>query len=291
MAERVFGEIPGVPPGTPFRDRRELHDRGVHRPLQAGISGSGREGADSIVVSGGYEDDEDLGEVIVYTGHGGNDPATGKQIADQRLERGNLALAHNATEGLPLRVIRGAGGEPSISPSSGYRYDGLFSVVRFWQQVGRSGFRVWRYRLERTDAQPDLGPTPSDGAATPGRTLTTVQRIVRSTALAIQVKELHGHECQVCGFRLDTPAGPYAEGAHLRPLGRPHDGPDALDNILCLCPTDHVRLDHGAIVLTDELEIVETATRETVGRLRIHPAHTVNLGHVAYHRARFGPEG
>lgn len=42
--------------------------------MQAGISGSGEEGADSVVVSGGYEDDEDYGDVIVYTGHGGNDP-------------------------------------------------------------------------------------------------------------------------------------------------------------------------------------------------------------------------
>jgi integrase len=40
----------------------------------AGISGGEREGADSIVVSGGYEDDEDYGDVIVYTGAGGNDP-------------------------------------------------------------------------------------------------------------------------------------------------------------------------------------------------------------------------
>ncbi len=37
----------------------------------AGISGSESEGADSIVLSGGYEDDEDLGDEIVYAGHGG----------------------------------------------------------------------------------------------------------------------------------------------------------------------------------------------------------------------------
>jgi len=59
MAERIFGAIAGIPVSTPFRDRRALSAAGVHRPLQAGISGSGHEGADSIVVSGGYEDDED----------------------------------------------------------------------------------------------------------------------------------------------------------------------------------------------------------------------------------------
>jgi hypothetical protein len=30
-------------------------------------------GAESIVVSGGYKDDNDFGDVIVYTGHGGQD--------------------------------------------------------------------------------------------------------------------------------------------------------------------------------------------------------------------------
>jgi putative restriction endonuclease len=74
---RIFGEIPGVPPGRAFDSRRALSDAGVHRPLQAGISGAGSEGADFIVVSGGYEDDEDYGDELVYTGHGGNDPQTG----------------------------------------------------------------------------------------------------------------------------------------------------------------------------------------------------------------------
>jgi putative restriction endonuclease len=45
----------------------EAHDAGVHRPLQAGISGAVSEGADSIVVSGGSEDDRDFGDTIVYT--------------------------------------------------------------------------------------------------------------------------------------------------------------------------------------------------------------------------------
>jgi putative restriction endonuclease len=82
---RLFGEIPGVVEGTHFLSRADAAEAGVHRPRQAGISGGANEGADSIVVSGGYEDDEDLGDLITYTGHGGNDPATGSQVADQTL--------------------------------------------------------------------------------------------------------------------------------------------------------------------------------------------------------------
>ena len=35
------------------------------------------------------------------------------------------------------------------------------------------------------------------------------------------------------------------EAAHIRPLGAPHNGPDTLDNTLCLCPNHHVPFDHS----------------------------------------------
>lgn len=66
---------------------------GLHRHLQSGISGSYADGADAIVVSGGYAADEDYGDAIVYTGQGGRDPETKKQISDQSFDdSGNLAL-------------------------------------------------------------------------------------------------------------------------------------------------------------------------------------------------------
>ncbi len=90
---REFGHPAGVQVGARFRSREEAAQAGVHRPRQAGISGSTQEGADSVVVSGGYEDDLDLGDVIVYTGHGGRDQMTGQQVQDQEFTRGNRALA------------------------------------------------------------------------------------------------------------------------------------------------------------------------------------------------------
>ena len=47
----------------------------------------------AIVLSGMYEDDLDNAEDVVYTGQGGHDLTGNKrQIRDQVLERGNLAL-------------------------------------------------------------------------------------------------------------------------------------------------------------------------------------------------------
>lgn len=71
MPNRIFGEIPEVSVDRVFATRKALSRARVHRPTQAGISGAEKEGADSIVLSGGYEDDQDFGNVIVYTGHGG----------------------------------------------------------------------------------------------------------------------------------------------------------------------------------------------------------------------------
>ena len=65
----MFGEIEGVTEGQIFESRRELHDANVHNGLMRGI---GKQGA-SIVLSGGYVDDEDLGDEIIYTGEGGRD--------------------------------------------------------------------------------------------------------------------------------------------------------------------------------------------------------------------------
>jgi putative restriction endonuclease len=60
-----------------------LHDAGVHGGVQQGIGGGGN----SIALSGGYVDDIDENDFIIYTGQGGRDPNTNHQIADQELKR------------------------------------------------------------------------------------------------------------------------------------------------------------------------------------------------------------
>jgi putative restriction endonuclease len=284
---RTFGEIAGVPVGSTFPDRTALSRAGVHRPPQHGISGSQAEGADSIVVSGGYEDDEDYGDVIVYTGAGGRDPVTGRQIANQELTNQNLALALSATDGLPVRVVRGRGGDSAHAPTTGYRYDGLFRVDDFWEETGRSGFKVVRYRLVKLSAEPVAlgGPMPPLGVPGPApRAAAQTQRIIRNTAVTQRVKVLHEHRCQVCDAVVQTATGPYAEGAHIRPLGRPHDGPDIESNVLCLCPTDHVRLDYGGIVLTDDLQVIDALTGAVVGPLRTVAGHAIDRDQIRYQR-------
>src|SRR5829696_7762771 len=162
MSERIFGELSGVAEGAQFEDRTELSRAGVHRPRQAGICGGKGEGAESIVLSGGYEDDIDSGDVIFYTGHGGNIPRTATQYQDQELDRQNMALVIGCENRRPVRVVRGSKHKSRWSPNAGYVYSGLYRVVRWREQRGKSGFRVFQFELRKigSDAEAELADQP-----------------------------------------------------------------------------------------------------------------------------------
>ena len=63
-----FGQIPGIEVGMSWLFRVQVSEEGIHRPHVAGIAGTGEKGCPSVVLGGGYEDDEDHGEWFTYTG-------------------------------------------------------------------------------------------------------------------------------------------------------------------------------------------------------------------------------
>ncbi len=288
--KRIFGEISGVIEGALFLSYAELNQVKVHTQTQAGISGSQFEGADSIVVSGGYEDDQDFGDEIIYTGHGGRD-ASGKQIADQTLTRGNLALAKNEIDNLPVRVIRGAHKGNLFAPEVGYRYDGLYRVESHWIELGKSGFNVYRYKLvKQNNSLPPISVKATQidneqkhGSNNPKRVSSTVQRVIRDSKLGRQLKKLYDYKCQVCELQINTEAGYYAEAAHIKPVGAPHSGPDLLENLLCLCPNHHLMFDKGVFCLDDRFNLIGID-----GKLHLNSKHNISKEFVSYHRSMFG---
>lgn len=279
---RVFGHIEGHPEGSEFESRRALAKHRIHPPLQAGISGSAQEGADSIVLSGGYQDDQDFGDFIVYTGHGGLD-SNGNQVRDQEWTGQNKALVKSHDEGMPVRVSR-------KTELGTYVYGGLFRIDGYWRTVGLSGFRVCQFAMTKIHSAVVPGPSTIEGMleadlqVQPKRVATLIQRLVRDTAVSSSIKKLHDYRCQICDVQLPTRAGLYAEGAHIRPLGSPHNGSDSRGNILCLCPNHHVLFDRGAIYITTDFMVVDTFTGDHLGELRRHSRHTVGPKDLAYHR-------
>ena len=276
---RIFGEIEGIAVGTEFPSRAALAASGIHKPTQAGISGSTTAGADSIVVSGGYEDDEDYGDYIIYGGQVSNDPNTKRQIADAELDRGNLALVVSYNKGLPVRVTRGLGSTKQRT----YRYDGLYQVERWWADRSKSGFKIYCFALRKIDDKPILTPAgelPLPFNREPESVKSYITRVIRDTLVSERVKRKHDYVCQACLTRIERLGGAYAEASHIKPLGRPHNGPDTSNNILCLCPNCRVLFDSWAFTIEDDGRLLGAVK----GSLNEIENHKINRDYLAYHR-------
>ncbi len=108
----------------------------------------------------------------------------------------------------------------------------------------------------------------------PSRIVATTYRILRDTSAAKLLKSDHEYRCQICGITIELPDGArYAEAHHVRPLGSPHDGPDARENMVVLCPNHHAMCDYGVIQLSADT-------------LRQIAGHVVDPTFIAYHNDR-----
>src|SRR5581483_8109939 len=99
-----------------------------------------------------------------------------------------------------------------------------------------------------------------------------VSRIVRDTKTARALKRLYEGQCQLCGEQLEiSPGEYYLEAHHLQPLGKPHNGPDRQENIICFCPNCYALLDFGA--------------RSLAGMAFKTSRHVIDLEFIEYHDA------
>ncbi|KAK9846356.1 hypothetical protein WJX81_002222 [Elliptochloris bilobata] len=179
-----FGPIPpeadprglGVRVGEHWKDRLDCRQWGAHFPHVAGIAGQSGQGAQSVVLSGGYEDDRDEGEWFLYTGSGGRDLSGNKRVTsvqsfDQTFEKMNKALLMSCQKGLPVRVVRSAKEKRSAyapGEDQPVRYDGIYRIARAYRKPGAQGKLVCRYLFIRCDNEPapwsseDTGDQPWD---------------------------------------------------------------------------------------------------------------------------------
>ena len=246
--EIYFGDVPGVKVGQCFKNRKELREAGIHAPLMAGIWGA-QEGACSIVLSGGYEDDIDDLDFIRYTGQGGQNDKK-QQVADQEFTFGNRGLQLSCDYKSPVRVTRGYQIMHGPEKEKGYRYDGIYFVEKYERIKGKSGFYICRFHLQSQSSidilENDLRPNLKSNYSRTTRTSQTIQKINRSIKNREKIKSIYDYRCQVCEIKLNTPKkfpNSIAIGAHIKGLGRPHNGPDELENMLCLCPNHHEQFD------------------------------------------------
>ena len=160
----------------------------------------------------------------------------------------------------------------TLMPGDGYFH--LFNKTnedfQWWaNEIRRSKEFDWSPFLPI--APPPPPPIASDFAALTAREEVITNRIIRDTVLARQVKRLNNYECQLCGHTIILPNGSrYAEAHHIRPLGEPHNGPDAIENIICVCPNHHAELDYGVRPLAPE-------------GIRYAQGHSISSTYIQYH--------
>lgn len=152
------------------------------------------------------------------------------------------------------------------------------------ERVGLAGYAHAAGEEERDGDRDDRGGSAHRG----GRRQVTVSRLDRDQRLVDRIKLIHRHQCQMCGLRLETRFSHYSEAAHIRGLGSPHNGPDEISNLLCLCPNHHVQFDALAIFIDADWNVRRSRDGEPVYTLRRSPEHHIDEQHVAYHRGLCG---
>lgn len=144
-----------------------------------------------------------------------------------------------------------------------YAHDQATSLVDLYISVGRLG----RFREAKKVPAPAVAPTPKPAPEVPEEegldwldqeeSDDVVERQVRSQLVqkrdrrkAAALKQHYDNTCQFCGTRLQVAEDRfYSEAAHIRGLGKPHDGPDKASNMLVLCPNHHLQFDRGVLRL------------------------------------------
>lgn len=117
----------------------------------------------------------------------------------------------------------------------------------------------------------DLGDEQLQSSEESLRVVRAIEMILRNRKLVQELKELYADTCQICGIRIPVRNGKYySEVHHIIPLGRPHDGPDKLDNMICVCPNHHVELDMRS---------------RKIGELKVSK-HKISEESIEYHNSR-----
>lgn len=177
VSARYFGEGDLVN-GQVWYSRVELQRDGVHAPPIAGISGTIKDGARSIVLGAfdeknneGYAD-KDMGEIIEYYGTAlpdqeglgptneedphMNQPGAWNEDDSITATVATRAMMRSLETGEPVRVIRSHRMCQIVrnKPTRGFRYDGLYRVTR--QSAVKEARQIWCFRLERLRNQGPL---------------------------------------------------------------------------------------------------------------------------------------
>ena len=159
-----FGHVPGVPVGTVFgagdyqrKGRREMADTGFFEPFVTPEWVERNGACYAVILNNDNGLSSDGGDIVRYAGAGGRmrgQNRTAPQSFSQTFESTtNKALKLNCERKLPVRVVRGPklkGKHSTAKSGGGYRYDGLYAVVKAeLVATGTRGLKTAMFTLQR----------------------------------------------------------------------------------------------------------------------------------------------
>lgn len=164
--------------------------------------------------------------------------------------------------GCPLEIVE------DLSLAAAERYIEIGRLSRFRRKNGYLPSLSVKIGQPPTPPKPEVPPEPGVpttateflGPITPAprRPVAPGNSLVRNQSIVTEIKEAYGDTCAICGLPLHIGGGRYyTDGAHIKPLGSPHHGPDIMENVLPLCPNHHRQFDEGAIGITPEGKVYE----------------------------------
>ena len=156
------------------------------------------------------------------------------------------------------------------------------SRVRRVEQRG-----IWQFN-PLSDGLGEQGSTTElpEGNPTPRRYSGSSTAVERDRQLVDNLKELYDDTCQVCGDRrLKRPDEGFSHAHHLKPLGRPHNGPDVPENVVVVCPNHHEDFENGTFTVDPEsLEVRHFYDDQADGeRITTRGEHEIAPRYVWYH--------
>ncbi len=106
------------------------------------------------------------------------------------------------------------------------------------------------------------------------RVIREIEIILRKKNLVDKIKKLYYNTCQLCETQVVIGENKYySEVHHIIPLGKPHNGVDSLENMVCVCPNCHIELDFKAIPLNEDM------LKQT--------RHTISSKSIEYHNSLY----
>ncbi|WP_294283490.1 HNH endonuclease [uncultured Chryseobacterium sp.] len=102
------------------------------------------------------------------------------------------------------------------------------------------------------------------------RIIREIESILRNKKLVEKIKKLYKNTCQICESQIRIGENTYySEVHHVIALGNPHNGPDTINNMICVCPNCHVMLDFKFISL-DTKKFKQLKHEISLERIKYH---------------------